>query len=170
MALPVKDLGPCQVLYNNVDLGPTLGGVKFKETLNSVDIKEDGHGVTPVDAIFTGRVVTVEATFTRSSLAQLESMIESSTAGADNLAVVNSVGNAMFANSQQLILKPLVDNIPSSDDTEWLYVHRAYPIADAELTYDNSSQRVVKVTFKAFPDDASGQVGEIWRMGPISQS
>jgi hypothetical protein len=76
----------------------------------------------------------------------------------------------MFANSQQLILKPLVDNIPSSDDTEWLYVHRAYPIADAELTYDNSSQRVVKVTFKAFPDDASGQVGEIWRMGPISQS
>ena len=153
MALPVKDLGPCQVLYNNVDLGPTLGGVKFKETLNSVDIKEDGHGVTPVDAIFTGRVVTVEATFTRSSLAQLESMIESSTAGADNLAVVNSVGN-----------------VASSDDTEWLYVHRAYPIADAVLTYDNSSQRVVKVTFKAFPDDASGQVGEIWRMGPISQS
>lgn len=167
-ALPVKDLGPCQVLYNEVDLGPTLGGVTFKEELHTVDIHEDGHGDTPVDSIFNGRIVTIEAKFTRSSLAQLEAMIESSTKGASNLKVVNSVGNAMFADSEELILKPLVDNTASVTTSEWLHVHRAYPVAAVELPYDNSGQRVISVTFKAFPDDATGQVGEIWRMGPAS--
>ena len=168
MALSIKDLGPCQVLWNNVDLGPTLGGVTFKEEQHSVDIKEDGHGDTPVDAITTGKITSVEANFTRSSLAQLESMIESSTKGTSNLKVVNSVGNAMFANAKELILKPLVDNVPSVTSTEWLHIHRTYPLGAPEFKFDNSGQRVIKVVFKCFPDDASGQVGEIWRMGPAS--
>jgi hypothetical protein len=167
-SLPVKDLGPCQVLYDSVDLGPTLGGVTFKEELHTKDIMEDGHGDTPVDAIFIGRIVTIECKFTRSSLTQLEAMIESSTKGASNLKVVNSVGNAMFADAEELILKPLVDNVASVTAAEWLHIHRAYPVASVELPYDNSGQRVVSVTFKAFPDDATGQVGEIWRMGPAS--
>jgi hypothetical protein len=166
--MAVKDLGPCQVLYNAVDLGPTLGGVTFKEELHSVDIKEDGHGDTPVDAIFTGRIVTIECKFTRQTLAQLEAVIESSTKGASNLKVVNSVGNDMFADAEELILKPLVDNVASVTASEWLHVHRAYPIASVELPYDNSGQRIVNVTFKAFPDDATGQVGEIWRIGAAS--
>jgi len=168
MSLAVKDLGPCQVWFDSVDLGPTLGGVVFKEEVHSVDIKEDGHGDTPVDAIFTGRIVTVECKFTRSTLDQLEAMIESSVAGVANLKVSNSVGNAMFADSAELILKPLVDNGASVTASEWLHVHRAYPIGAVELAYDNSGQRIINVTFKAFPDDATGQVGEIWRIGAAS--
>jgi len=167
-ALAVKDLGPCQVLWNNIDLGPTLGGVTFKEEQHSVDIKEDAHGDSPVDAITTGKVTSVEANFTRSSLTQLEYMIESSTKSATNLKVVNSVGNPMFANSKELILKPLVDNVASVTTSEWLHVHRTYPLGAQELKYDNSGQRIIKVVFKVFPDDLSTQVGEIWRMGPAS--
>lgn len=168
MSLAVKDLGPCQVLFNSVDMGPTLGGVTFKEELHSVDIKEDGHGDTPVDAVFTGRIATIEAKFTRASLAQLEALIESATKSATNLKVKNSVGNQMFADAKEVILKPLVDNSPSAVTTEWLHIHRAYPIAAVELGYDNQNQRIISVTFKCFPDDASGQVNEIWRMGPAS--
>ncbi len=167
-ALPIKDLGPCQVLWNNIDLGPTLGGVSFKEEQHSVDIKEDGHGDTPVDAVTTGKITSVEANFTRSSLTQLEYMIESATKSATNLKVVNSVGNAMFALSEELILKPLVDNVPSVTASEWLHVHRTYPLGAPEWKFDNSGQRVLKVVFKVFPDDMSTQVGEIWRVGPAS--
>jgi len=166
--LPIKDLGPCQVLFNSVDLGPTLGGVKFKEEQRSVDIKEDGHGETPVDAVTTGKLSSVEVSFTRSTLAQLAAVIESATAGANNLKVVNSVGNQMFADAKELILKPLVDNVPSTDANEWLHIHRAYPLGAPEFTYDNSNQRVIPVVFKCFPDDLSTQVGEIWRVGPAS--
>ena len=168
MALPIGDLGPCQVLWGSDDLGPTLGGVVFKEEVHSVDIKEDGHGDTPVDAVFTGRLVTIECKFTRSSLTQLEAMITSSTAGGSNLKVVNTVGDQMFANAEELILKPLVNNTASATTTEWLHVHKTYPVAAVELGYDNSGQRIINVTFRAFPDDTSGQVGEIWRMGPAS--
>lgn len=167
-ALQIKDLGPCQLLWHNIDLGPTLGGCLFKEEQHSVDVKEDGHGDTAVDAITTGKVTSVEASFTRSSLTQLELMIESATKSATNLKVVNSVGNAMFAASEELILKPLVDNIASTTASEWLHVHRTYPLGAPEFQFDNAAQRVIKVVFKCFPDDLSTQVGEIWRMGPAS--
>jgi hypothetical protein len=167
-ALQVKDLGPCAVIWHNIDLGPTLGGVKFKEEQTSVDIMEDGHGKTPVDAITTGKITSVEANFTRSSLTQLELMIESATKSATNLKVVNSVGNAMFAASEELILKPLVDNVASVTSSEWLHVHKTYPLGAPEFTFDNNNQRVLKVVFKCFPDDLSTQVGEIWRMGPAT--
>jgi hypothetical protein len=166
--LQVKDLGPCAVYWNSIFLGATLGGVTFKEDQHFQDVKEDGHGDTPVDAITTGKITTVEANFTRSSLTQLEYMIESATKGTSNLTVVNSVGNAMFANAKELILKPLVDNVASTNDEEWLYVRRTYPLGAPEFKYDNSGQRVLKVVFKCFPDDVSLHVGEIWRMGPAA--
>jgi hypothetical protein len=150
----------------STDLGPTFGGVTFKEEVHSVDIKEDGHGDSPVDAVFTGRLVTIECKFTRLSLAQLETIITGSTATASNLKVVNTVGDQMFAAAQELILKPLVNNVASVTNTEWLHVHRTYPVAAVEFGYDNASQRIISVTFRAFPDDTSGQVNEIWRMGP----
>ena len=170
MSLNIKDLGPCQVLWNSIDLGPTHGGVTFKEDQHHVDIKEDGHGDTPVDAVTTGKITSVEANFTRSSLTQLEAMIESATKSLSpgNLKVVNSVGNAMFADAKELILKPLVDNVASAVTTEWLHVHRTYPLGAPEFKFDHAGQRVIKVTFKVFPDTVTGQVGEIWRMGPAS--
>jgi hypothetical protein len=168
MALPIGDINPVQVLWNGVDLGPTFGGVKFNEELTKKEIFEDGHGKTPVDAVFTGRLTSVVAKFTRSSLTQLEAMIESSTAGANNLKVVNSVGNAMFASSEELILKKLVDNTPSVLPAEWLHVHRTYPIAKPSFDFDNDNQRLIEVEFMCFPDDFSTQVNEIWRMGPAS--
>lgn len=168
MALPIGDLGPVQVLWGGTDLGPTFGGVVFKEEVHSVDIKEDGHGDSPVDAVFTGRLVTIECKFTRSTLAQLEAMITSSTAGATNLKVVNTVGDQMLANAEELILKPLVNNVASVTSTEWIHVHETYPVAAVEFGYDNSGQRIINVTFRAFPSSASGMVGEIWRMGPAA--
>lgn len=168
MGLPIKDLGPCQVTWDTTDLGATLGGVTFKEDLKVVDIKEDGHGDTPVDSVFMGRNVSVECKFTRSTLEQLEKLIESSVKGATNLAVKNSVGNAMYSRAKELILKPLVDNIPSVTTSEWLHVHKAYPVAAVNFGFDASGQRIVNVTFRAFPDQTSGKVGQIWRMGPTA--
>jgi len=166
MALPIGDLGPCQVLWGGDDLGPTLGGVVFKEEVHSVDIKEDGHGDSPVDAVFTGRLVTIECKFTRSTFDQLEAMITGSVATATNLKVVNTVGDQMFADAEELILKPLVNNVASVTTSEWLHVHETYPVAAVEFGYDNSGQRIINVTFRAFPSATSGMVGEIWRMGP----
>jgi hypothetical protein len=71
----------------------------------------------------------------------------------------------MFANAHELVLKPMTNNLASTTPGEWLHVHKAFPIAKIDWSFDNAGQRVVMVTFKAFPDTLSGQVGEIWRMG-----
>ena len=170
-ASPVKDLGPCSVLWDptpgaNVELNPTFGGVIFRSEDAVVDILEDGRGTTPIDAVFTGRVASLEVPMTRTTLAKLNKILPGSVAGANNLKVSTHVGAAMFASSKPIIVKPIVDNIPSVTTTEWLHIHHAYPVPGFEVTYDNAGQRVFRVTFKVFPSETSGMVGELWRIGP----
>jgi len=170
MSAPNKDLGPASVIWDpsgaNVELNPTFGTVSFKDELTHVEVREDGHGETAVDAVPTGRKVELTVPMTRSSLTQLEAAIQGSVAGASNLKVSNLVGGAVFANAKEIVVKPLVNNVASVTTSEWLHIHRAYPFVALEWTYDNSGQRITNVVFQAYPDDTSGQVGEIWRMGP----
>jgi hypothetical protein len=167
MSNPLLDLGPCQVLYNSVNLGKTFGGVKFRDEVKSKDILTDQDGETPVDGVLTGRLVEAQIPLTQTSLAILGDVIPGAVDGAANLKVSNVVGGAMYANAKKLVLKPLVDQTPGAEAT-WLTVHKAYPISKVEIGYDNSGQRVFNVTFKAFPDQTSGQVGELWRVGAAS--
>ena len=170
MPNPNKDLGPCSVIWDlagvNIELNPTFGTVSFKDEITHAEVKEDGHGEAPVDAVTTGRKVELTVPMTRSSLAKLEAAIKGSVAGVSNLKVSNVAGGAVFADAKEVIVKPLVNNVASVVTSEWLHIHRAYPFVALEWTYDNSGQRVTNVVFKAFPDDTSGKVGEMWRMGP----
>lgn len=167
MGSPNKDLGPCGAYWNGVHVGPTLGGIKFKDDLNSEDLFEDGHGKTPVDSVSVGRITSVEVPMTRSSWAQLKAMIPGAVGGVSNLEVYNSVGLDFLALAKALVLKPLVNNVASVIQSQWLTIYRAYPVAAVEFTYDNATQRGVKVLFKVYPDDTSGNVGKTWRMGPV---
>ena len=170
MPAPNKDLGPCSVIWDpsgaNVELNPTFGDVIIKDELTYAEVKEDGHGEAAVDAVPTGRKVEVTVPMTRSSLTQLEAAIKGSVAGVSNLKVSNLVGGAVFANAKEVIIKPLVDNVASVTTSEWLHIHRAYPFAALEWVYNNAGQRVTNVILKAFPDDTSGKVSEIYRVGP----
>lgn len=170
MPNPNRDLGPCSVIWDpsgvNLELNPTFGGVLFRDEVADEDIHEDQAGITIVDGVHTGRIVEATVPLTRSSLAQLQAVIKGSTATATNLKVKNWVGGNQFPLSKELILKPIVDNVPTADTKEWLHIHRAYPKSNLEFVYNNADQRVTNVIFKAFPDDESGQVRHMWRMGP----
>ncbi len=173
MPNPNKDLGPCSVLWDrsgaNLQLNPTFGGVTFRDEVLHVEVKEDQQGESPVDHVHTGRIVEVTVPMTRSSLAQLEAAIAGSVDSTSpaNLKVSNKVGAACFANAKELTIKPVEDGVASAEAT-WLYVHRCYPFSNLEWVYDNAGQRVTNVVFKAYPDDMSGQVYEMWRMGAYS--
>ena len=170
MPAPFQDLGPCSVTWDlatlNVALNPTFGGVRFRDTLLHVGIKEDGQGETDVDAVDTGRTVGVEVPMTRFSLAQLNQVIGGSTLNGTKLDVANSVGNPLLALSKEILIKPMIDNVPTPTTTKWVHFHRCYPLIDLDIVFDNSEQRVAKVLFKVFPDDLSGNVGKMYRFGP----
>lgn len=170
MAFPFGDLGPCAVVWDpdgdNLELNPTFGGVTFTDDPKFKEIREDGYGETPVDATFMGRETKLVVPMTRSSLTQLAAVIPSSTKGASNLVVATSCGTQMFADAKEVIVKPMIDNVPSATPAEWLHIFRAYPIAKSDFKYGDA-QRTCEVTFLCFPDDTTGNVGDMWRIGAV---
>ena len=133
----------------------------------SVDIKDDGQGDIPVESMTIGRKVSVEVPMTRSSWTQLEAVIHGSVEGTTNLAVPNSVGELMFASAEELVIKPKVNNVTSVTTTEWIHVFKTYPKEKMDLGFDLQGQRIVLIEFVVFPDDTSGNVGQLWRGGPV---
>jgi len=161
----IYDLGSCQILFDGVDLGKSFGDVIFRSGVASQPIHEDQAGTTPVDEVITGREVTVEIPLTRASVETLAKVVPNSELSGDTLKVKNPVGTTLRDTAKELILKPIKDNEPSADPKTWLTVFKASPREDFEIVYNNEGQRVFKVTFVAFPDDTSGNVGYIWKMG-----
>ena len=161
----IGDLGPCEVWFDDTKVGVTFGDVLFKSEAQSVPVMEDGQGVTPVDDIVTGRIVTVEVPFTRATLAQLAVIIPENTQAADILRVDNPVAHSLAGDAAELVLKRIIDGAVSTDDTEYLTIFSAAPIETFEVPFNNSTQRVFKVTFKAYPDTTSGNAGRLYSIG-----
>jgi hypothetical protein len=160
MSSPIKDLGPCSVVFDEVSLGSTMGGVIFRHTEESRPVREDQMGVTNVDELKVGATCEIEVPLTRSSLGQLSKVIGNSTYTGTKLEVGVVVGESLLDHAKELILKPIIDSVVSTDPKTWLTVYKAYPRVDLELTYNYENQRVYKVIFKAFPDGT-----KFWKIG-----
>jgi hypothetical protein len=155
----IKDLGPCQVTFNSVDLGKTKGGVIFRDSMNQVEVMEDQAGSTPVDHILTGRKISVEILMSRSTLAQLIKVIPGASSLGSYTIINNKSSITRASTAASLILAPLVNGVAS---TERLTIFKASPITDIELSFDNENQRVYKVTFNVYPDaDNSNRLYQI---------
>jgi hypothetical protein len=169
MGAPYGDLGPATVIWdvdgNAVDLGPTYGGVVFKDDVKYKEIKEDGYGEQPVDAVFTGRIATVTCKMTESSINQLANVIPSSSLAGSVLTVKGSVGTQMRALAKKVTIKRLIDNVVSTTATEWITLLLAYPIASPNWQFDADNQRITDVTFLAFPSKTTGSIGQTWKIG-----
>lgn len=157
---PTRDLGPCAVIFDSVDLGATFGGVIFRHTEESNPVKEDQQGNTSVDELKVGVTCEIEVPLTRSSLGQLSKVIGNSTYTGSKLQVGVVVGESLLEKAKVLILKPIIDSVVSTDESTWLTVYKAYPKVDLEVNYNFDNQRVYKVIFKAFPDS-----GKLWKIG-----
>lgn len=157
----LKDLGPCQVIFNETSLGETFGDVIFRYTSDSRPIYEDSKGTAQVDEVFVGAACEVEVPMTRTSLAQLSTIIPGATITNSTVMEVDSpVGTAMYDNAAALVLKPLVGGVAAAQ-TSWLTVPKAYPKIDLEVVYNNESQKVYKAIFVGFADAN----GLIWKVG-----
>jgi len=171
MSNPLLDLGPCVIDYDGgtVIFNKSQGGVKFRWQEFNAPIKEDQSGSeTDVDEVSIGAKCELEVPLTREELADLNYLFGNSTQSSNTLKVKNPVGEAKFSGAKEIIVKPIVNGTVSTTNTQWLYIHRCSPTVNFELAYDNSGQRVFMTTFKGFPDDASGQVGHFWRIGPAT--
>ena len=154
---PLRDLGPCYVYWNAVLVGPTHGGVKVKIDDATKLIHEDQSGEAPVDEVFTGRkIAAIDVPLTRVTITQLNAVVSGSTKTNDSIDLPNAVGGNMYDSAKQLMLKPIINGTVSVDANEWLVLYKTYPSTKMELGWDNSGQRIYKVSFSVFPVANSG--------------
>jgi len=149
----VKDLGPCSVTFNGVDLGKTKGGVIFRDSVKQVEVMEDQAGSTPVDHVLTGRSISVEVPMSRSSLAQLTKVIPGASSMGSYAVIKNVPGTLRADSAAELLISPLVNGVAGTDG---ITIYKASPVSDIELVFDNENQRIYKITFNVYPDSDNG--------------
>jgi hypothetical protein len=150
-----KDLGPCKVVFNDIELGDTEGGVIFRYQEDSKQSNTDIKGLTPVDIIKVGAsICEVDVPLTRTAHGILATVIGGATYTGTKIRVGGQVGVSMYDNAKVLLLKPIVDN--EASETSWLKLFKAYPQASLEVGFNKDGQRIYKITFKGFEDVSTG--------------
>lgn len=169
MGMAVRDLGPCELIFNSVSLGSTNGNT-FKFSEEVLDVMDDRFGSTPVDQLVGGNSCSLETELTRSTLAQLENVLDGGAVATTKLTVSSNVGASKRATAKTLIIKPIVGGVTSTTESEWLTIFIASPSYDGEWKY-GKDQRTTKVTFTGFPvetvdEGVTGTVaGNLWAIG-----
>lgn len=162
---PLGETGPCQIKYDGVDLGYTKGGVKFTDEVMKTEITYDQTGETVQNTVTKGRKSSVEVPLTNQALALIEDLIAGATVDADGMIVATTTGLSGRVGAKEMILTIMDGALPSTDPDATLVIFKADPTSKIDWGFDNAGQRVTNVTFSALPDDASGNVGNMWRVG-----
>jgi hypothetical protein len=181
-ALPIKDMGPCEVIWGygesgEIELGPFLGATVYKGETHTADILEERHGDAAVDAVMIGTVASLELRMTRSTLEQLSEVLNAGgvqgTPPEEYLIMRNQMSCEMYDLAKAVVIKPICgdeDGVPevSTDPSEWVHIFKCFPVAGWELTWDKSTQRVFPVTFKVFVSQESGFEGQFGTLGMVT--
>ncbi len=163
---PLGEVGPCQVKFNGVDLGYTKGGVTFDHKEETVAITYDQTGKNVQNRIGIGGSATVKLALANPTLAQLEALVPGATVDADGMLVKVSVGVDKRATmAKELILTIYEGDVPSVDPEATLVIFKAIPTYEGSLKFDDATQRSHSISFEAIPDDTSGNVNGLYRIG-----
>lgn len=134
----------------------TKGGIQFSASTSKQDITVDQYGDTVVKSIMKGRTAQVTVPFALHDLDKLAAVIPNSELVTDSadptkkkIVVKSQAGYDMLANAKPLVIKP---TDPDSTPNDWITVPLAGAMADPEYTFDSDNERVVNITFVAYPD------------------
>jgi len=152
--------GAADITYYASGLGKTFGGVTIAVNETSQDLKTDQDGETPVDSRITGTTVEMTANLADLKLENFALGFKQSITGVSpnrRLAVKPNVGYSTQTNAYMVHIFPYSGGTSTLDENvEHQYtMPSAGLIAATELGFDASTQRVIKTTFKGFPDTSS---------------
>ena len=106
---------------------------------------------------------------TRSTLAQLTALLEGVESGGENIAIFSvKSGCDMYSDAKQILIQPLCDNVPDTDEKTWILLYKCFPYRAFDIGFDRETQRVLNVIFKVFPNQDSGYEGRLYQFGVSS--
>lgn len=151
-------LGPCEITFKGSDLGKTEGGVRVTSSQSTVALHTDQDGETPVDERKTGTQVGVTGNLAEITLANFAAMFHTTvtTDGTkQKVEVTPGVGTSLKDEGGELIIKPYVAGVVTTDANKWITLHNAGMKANIDLAYDRSTQQVMAFEAVGYPDSTS---------------
>lgn len=174
---PYGDVGPVDIIFDygggsEMTIRPIHGTVSFSHEETIADVHEEAYGDAPVDGVFAGAVTELEVPMTRTQWDTLDTLLEATSldagaagGGGDIIYFSNAVGQAMYENAVQLLIRPIVNNVPSTNRDEWILIYKVHAYKAWAIEFEHTTQRVIVANFKIFPSQESGDVGKWFQFG-----
>lgn len=146
-------VGVCSVLFNNVDLGHTKGGVELSYEPIYHDVTVDKFGETVVEQYLMGEKMTVKVPLAEFTIANLKVAMPNGTfAGAANRRILlgKSAGSKTSALAAQLVLHPINQGTRVND----IVLHKAVVTSTIELAMKVDEEKIIEVEFQALLDES----------------
>lgn len=161
------ELTPCQITYNSVDLGGSLGNVVVTAKYTKSDIKADQFGTTVLDRRVSGLEINVATEIAEVKNKDFWKVVfphaNEITSGSVKAIQFNSaVGDGDISNSHQLLLHPLSIAAGTVDFDHTFF--KATASAESSFELSPTSQAKLKVVFNVLPD-TSVQPARFYRYG-----
>jgi len=140
------------------DLGKTNGGVTLTVSESSQTLNTDQDGETPINEVITGTTVSMEASLadiTLENFAMTHKVSVEGTSGTQRVEIKPNVGSSLIDSAKKLVLVPYAGDSVSTDPEKLITIPKAGIRSAEELSFDSSTQRVIKVQFTGYPDDAN---------------
>lgn len=143
MAKFSKNVGPCEITFNSVSLGLTLGGTKLTAEQSVFKPVADITGTNARGKVITGESVMVAAAITEITYAQMAAIIGTTVAGSTTQAVTmkSQVGRDLLDSVALMILKPIVNGVASAIAADWIYIPAATVMAKFNVDQNLTTQR-----------------------------
>lgn len=151
-------LGPAQIWYKGSELGKTFGGIRVAISEQVAEVRYDQVGLW--DKIQVGKTITASGAFANLSHALIDALLGNeayiytggTTPTCDQvLAIYLGLGISHRDSGGELILKPYIGGVLSTDPCQWFHIPLTYPQVDGELVWDETTQRVLNCSFSALP-------------------
>jgi len=161
----ILDYGPSG--HANLEVRPTLGSINLNDEEQVAPVHEEEFGDAPVSHVSKGSLVSVEVPFTRITLAQLAAIFPLGTTlkSADVLVFKNDVGDDYFLESTNMVIRPIVKNVLSTNPSEWVEIYHVHPRRAWTLAYDRENQRVTNIVFECYPRQSGANIGDFYQFG-----
>lgn len=146
-------VGVCDVTYNGVDLGHTLGGVTVSYEPEYKEVTVDAYGNTPVEKYLIGERLTARVPLAEYTIANLKKAIpQAQFAGAADARITIGAksGKAATDDAYELVLHPSREGTRVND----VVLYKAYVDSVVELAHTKEDEKVIEVTFVALVDES----------------
>lgn len=143
MAKFSKNVGPCEIVFDGVSLGLTLGGTTLTAEQAVFKPVADVTGTNARGKVITGESVMITAAITEATHEQLAKIIGTTVDGSTTKAVTmkSQVGRDLLEDVALMVLKPIVRGVVSTVAADWIYVPAATVMAKFNVNQNLTTQR-----------------------------